>query len=212
MHQELSRRGFLGTAGIAAAGVSAASLGLAAGAGPASADEPVGPVGPVGPAAPGVPVGPIDPVGSDGLSDGETVFPSDGRYQTLSQGFNQRWSSTPSYIRVVGGEADAVTALRSALDKGLRPTIRGGGHCYEGFVDNDRGVILDLSTLRGVRTATDKYGAPTYSVEGAPPTGTSTPRCSASSVSRCRPVPATRSGPAGTSVAAGTGCSPGGTG
>ncbi|WP_406209121.1 FAD-binding oxidoreductase [Kitasatospora sp. NBC_01560] len=94
------------------------------------------------------------------------MFPSDGRYQTLSQGFNQRWSSTPSYIRVVGGEADAVTALRSALDKGLRPTIRGGGHCYEGFVDNDRGVILDLSTLRGVRTATDKYGAPTYSVEG----------------------------------------------
>ncbi|MFF1907524.1 FAD-binding protein [Kitasatospora sp. NPDC058218] len=141
MSQEFSRRGFLGSAGMAAAGVSAASLGLGAAAGPAAA-EPAG------------------------IPDGRSVFPGDSRYQTLSQGFNQRWSSKPALIRLVGNDADAVAELRRALDKGLRPTIRGGGHCYEGFVDNDRGVILDLSTLRGVRAAKDKFGAPTYCVEG----------------------------------------------
>ncbi|MEU1420674.1 FAD-binding oxidoreductase [Kitasatospora sp. NPDC005751] len=131
---------------MAAAGVSAVSLGVGA-AGPAAADSA---------GAPGAP----------GVLGGQSVLPGDPRYQTLSQGFNQRWSSRPAYIRLVGSDADVVAALKTALDKGLRPTIRGGGHCYEGFVDNDRGVILDLSTLRGVRAARDKFGAPTYCVEG----------------------------------------------
>ncbi|MEE1821392.1 FAD-binding oxidoreductase [Streptomyces sp. BE20] len=127
---------------MTAAGVSAASLGLTAGAaGRAEAD-------------------PVE------LPEGRTVFPSDSRYETLSQGFNQRWRSRPNHIRLVGNEADAVAELRTTLDRGLRPTVRGGGHCYEGFVDNDKGVILDLSTLRGVRTGTDKFGAATYCVEG----------------------------------------------
>ncbi|WP_380283076.1 FAD-dependent oxidoreductase [Kitasatospora purpeofusca] len=143
MRHEFSRRGFLGSTGVAAAGVSAASLGLAAaGAAGQAAAEPAE------------------------RPEGVTVLPSDPRYETLGQGFNQRWRSRPAYIRLVGGEADAVNALRSALDRGLRPTVRGGGHCYEGFVDNDQGVILDLSTLRGVRAATDKFGAATYCVEG----------------------------------------------
>ncbi|MEV6976951.1 FAD-binding protein [Kitasatospora sp. NPDC093806] len=142
MSHEFSRRGFIGSTGMAAAGVSAASLGLAAtGAGRAAA-------------------APVE------QPEGYTVFPPDSRYETLSQGFNQRWRSSPAYIRLVGNEADAVAELRSALDHGLRPTVRGGGHCYEGFVDNDRGVILDLSTLRGVGTATDKFGGATYAVEG----------------------------------------------
>jgi hypothetical protein len=146
------------------------------------------------------------------LPQGRSVGPGDPRYQTLSQGFNQRWSSQPAYIRLVGNETDAVVELARALDQGLRPTIRGGGHCYEGFVDNDGGVILDLSTMRGVEEATDKYGGETYSVGAAPPTGTSTPHCSASSPAPFRPGPATRSARAGTSAAAGTACSPGGTG
>ncbi|MFG3054060.1 FAD-binding oxidoreductase [Kitasatospora sp. NPDC048239] len=140
MRREFSRRGFLGSAGMAAAGVSVGSLGAAAG--PASAAE------------------------AAAVAEGQSVLPGDPRYQTLSQGFNQRWSSKPEYIRLVGNEAGAVAELRTALGRGLRPTIRAGGHCYEGFVDNSGGVILDLSTLRGVYTATDKFGKPTYCVEG----------------------------------------------
>ncbi|MEV0191545.1 FAD-binding protein [Kitasatospora purpeofusca] len=142
MSNEFSRRGFLGSTGMVAAGASAASLGLAVGAAGQASARPVE------------------------QPEGWTVFPPDSRYETLGQGFNQRWSSRPAYIRLVGNEADAVAELRSALDRGLRPTVRGGGHCYEGFVDNDKGVILDLSTLRGVGAGTDKYGGATYSVEG----------------------------------------------
>ncbi|MEV7782526.1 FAD-binding protein [Kitasatospora sp. NPDC088351] len=139
MGQEFSRRGFLGSAGMATVGVSGASLGLA----DVTAAAEVAAV-----------------------PEGQSVLPDDSRYQTLSQGFNQRWGSRPAYIRLVGNEADAVAELRAALDSGLRPTIRGGGHCYEGFVDNDKGVILDLSTMRGVRAARDKFGRPSYCVEG----------------------------------------------
>ncbi|MFF8769290.1 FAD-binding oxidoreductase [Kitasatospora sp. NPDC015120] len=144
--------------------MSAASLGLAAAgaAGAAGAADDTGDTGITGD------TGNAGPAAAEPAErpEGATVLPSDPRYETLSQGFNQRWRSRPAYIRLVGGEADAVAALRSALDRGLRPTVRGGGHCYEGFVDNDGGVILDLSTLRGVRAATDKFGAATYAVEG----------------------------------------------
>lgn len=148
MGRGVSRRGFLGSAGVAAAGAAAGSLGVAA-AGRAQA-------------AAGVPT---DRVGG-GVPEGRSVLPGDRRYQTLSQGFNQRWSSRPAYIRLVGDEVDAVASLAAALAERRRPTVRGGGHCYEGFVDNDGGVILDLSTMRGVGKGRDKFGNPTYYVEG----------------------------------------------
>ncbi|MGW6914217.1 FAD-binding oxidoreductase [Kitasatospora sp. NPDC054939] len=135
---EVSRRGFLGSAGIAAAGgASLGPLGLSAGAARA-----------------------------DTVPEGQSVLPGDPRYRTLSQGFNQRWISTPSAIRLVGGEPDAVWSLAAALTAGKRPTVRGGGHCYENFVDNDDGVILDLSTMNGVDEGRDKFGGATYAVEG----------------------------------------------
>ncbi|MEU3570934.1 BBE domain-containing protein [Kitasatospora sp. NPDC036755] len=137
MQCEFSRRGFLGGAGAAAAGITAGSTGVTAAEG-------------VHREAP----------------RGRSVLPGDPRYQTLAQGFNQRWSSSPARIRLVGNEADAVAELNRALDGGLRPTVRGGGHCYEGFVDNDRGVILDLGSMRGVGASADKFGRPTYGVEG----------------------------------------------
>jgi hypothetical protein len=93
------------------------------------------------------------------------VLPGDGRYQTLSQGFNQRFTSEPRYIQLITDDRSAVTALREAVDRGLRPTVRGGGHCYEGFVENTGGAILDLSTMKHIHCAPDKYGRLAYCVE-----------------------------------------------
>ncbi|MGW4891534.1 FAD-binding oxidoreductase [Kitasatospora sp. NPDC004240] len=154
--QEVSRRGFLGSAGMAAAGASASALGLAAAA-PARADGPDTSPGGGGPPAARA---------ADEAAEGRTVLPGDPRYRTLSQGFNQRWISTPSSIRLVGNENDAVRSLVDALSERKRPTVRGGGHCYENFVDNDGGVILDLSTMNGVYEGRDKFGGATYCVEG----------------------------------------------
>ncbi len=95
---------------------------------------------------------------------GVTVTPADPRYAALSTGFNQRFSGEPAYIRVCGSAEQVVRAVQLALDEGRRPTVRSGGHCYEGFVcDNPGGVIIDLSPLRGVYADPAHGGA--YCVE-----------------------------------------------
>jgi FAD/FMN-containing dehydrogenase len=43
--------------------------------------------------------------------------------------------------------------------------VRGGGHCYEDFVENTGGAILDMSTMRDVHRTRDKYGKVAYCVE-----------------------------------------------
>jgi FAD/FMN-containing dehydrogenase len=82
---------------------------------------------------------------------GEEVPRRDPRYQTLAQGFNQRFTGRPRYIELCGDAAQVRRAVQKALDRNLRITVRGGGHCYEDFVSgNDGGVIVDLSPLNGV--------------------------------------------------------------
>lgn len=141
---EVSRRGLLGVAGAVVAGASLGTLGPAATAGA----QPVVP-------APG---------GSADHGD-LRVLPGDGRYETLSQGFNQRWTSEPCYIQLITDDADAVAGVSRALERNLRPTVRSGGHCYEDFVENTGGVILDMSTMNGVHRTKDKYGRTAYCLE-----------------------------------------------
>ncbi|MGW0712508.1 FAD-binding oxidoreductase [Streptomyces sp. NPDC002643] len=93
------------------------------------------------------------------------VEEDDPRYETLSQGFNQRWVSRPRYIQLVHDDASALAAVREAVAGGLRPTVRSGGHCYEDFVANTGGVVLDMSLMNDVRKGTDKQGRPAYVVE-----------------------------------------------
>ncbi|GAA0420697.1 FAD-binding oxidoreductase [Streptomyces luteireticuli] len=93
------------------------------------------------------------------------VEEGDPRYETLSQGFNQRWVGRPSYIQLIHDDASAVAAVREAVENGLRPTVRSGGHCYEDFVANTGGVVLDLSLMNGVRKGTDNRGEAAYIVE-----------------------------------------------
>lgn len=164
MSTHVSRRGLLrGAAGTVAAGAALSGTGMPS----ASADA-----GPVDAAAvDAAPAGsalaavrpPHDP--AHDLA-GSRVLPGDGRYETLSQGFNQRFTSEPRYIQLITDDESAVGALREALGRGLRPTIRGGGHCYENFVENTGGAILDLSTMKGVSRTRDKYGRIAYCVDG----------------------------------------------
>ncbi|MBH1934218.1 FAD-binding protein [Streptomyces sp. AV19] len=93
------------------------------------------------------------------------VEEGDPRYETLSQGFNQRWVSKPSYIQLIHDDASALAAVREAVGNGLRPTVRSGGHCYEDFVANTDGAVLDLSLMNDVRKGTDKLGQPAHIVE-----------------------------------------------
>jgi FAD/FMN-containing dehydrogenase len=84
------------------------------------------------------------------------VGPSDPRYEALGIGFNQRWVGKPAYIQVVGSTGDVIAAVREAQRRGLRITVRGGGHCYEDFVSgNPGGVIIDMSQMDGVSRSAD---------------------------------------------------------
>ena len=78
------------------------------------------------------------------------------RYETVTQGFNRRWPSpgqSAGSIYICSTPDDAFAALRDALRKKERPTIRSGGHCYEGFVSNNPGgAIIDIGLMTGIFT------------------------------------------------------------
>lgn len=78
---------------------------------------------------------------------GSRVDPDDPRYPTLIRGFNQRWVGHPQWVQVVGDAQQVVDIVQHCVDENLRPTVRSGGHCYEGWVSLNDGVILDVSSL-----------------------------------------------------------------
>jgi FAD/FMN-containing dehydrogenase len=57
----------------------------------------------------------------------------------------------PSLIARCSDVADVIAALRFACDHRLPIAVRGGGHSGPGYGTVDRGVVIDLSMLRGVR-------------------------------------------------------------
>ncbi|MDX2970255.1 FAD-binding protein [Kribbella solani] len=121
----VSRRGLL--AGTAVAGAALAVPGTASAASPSSGAQ-----------------------FGDTLSD--KILPNDARYQDLVlRGTNRRFVGTPQYARVIRSTADAVAAVQDAVRNGKRIAVRGGGHCFEDFVDSsDIEVLLDMSTFDAV--------------------------------------------------------------
>lgn len=84
-----------------------------------------------------------------------TVTREDSRYTTLNRGRNARFPhvDTDAVARIELCETpdDVAAALQRAVEAGLRPTVRSGGHCYEDFaVNNPGGVLLDVSKLNTV--------------------------------------------------------------
>ena len=103
--------------------------------------------------------GTASPAVADGVS-GEKIRPADARYQDLVQrGQNRRFVGKPEYARVIQSTQDAVEAVQEAVRSGKRIAVRGGGHCFEDFVDSDDiEVLLDMSTYDAV-TFDNRYRA-----------------------------------------------------
>lgn len=93
------------------------------------------------------------------------------RHDTLMKGFNLRWPPTEedgaAAIYVCRTEKDIEDALSDALvetamaaadtspatlnEMDNRITVRSGGHCYEGFVSNNKGgSIIDIGLVAGL--------------------------------------------------------------
>ena len=80
------------------------------------------------------------------------VDPGDPGYdeaRTVSNGLIDR---RPALIARCSGVADVVAAVNFARDaRSARSSVRGGGHNVAGNAVNDGGLVIDLSSMRGVR-------------------------------------------------------------
>ncbi|MBN9463574.1 MAG: FAD-binding oxidoreductase [Burkholderiales bacterium] len=82
---------------------------------------------------------------------GTLVRPGDAGYDDARKVYNAMIDRRPRLIARCADVADVITALGFARDQGLLLAVRGGGHNGAGLGVCDDGLVIDLSSLRGVR-------------------------------------------------------------
>jgi hypothetical protein len=82
---------------------------------------------------------------------GEIVLPGDDGYDGARIVWNAAVDRHPAVVVRPTGVVDVTAAVRFARDHHLVIAVRGGGHSVGGFSTCDDGMVLDLSTMRGVR-------------------------------------------------------------
>jgi FAD/FMN-containing dehydrogenase len=85
-----------------------------------------------------------------GRLHGELVRPSDPTYDEARRVWNGMFDRRPAAIARVQGAVDVVTVVEHARETGAELAVRGGGHSSAGYSTVDRGIVLDLSRMKGV--------------------------------------------------------------
>jgi FAD/FMN-containing dehydrogenase len=86
---------------------------------------------------------------------GELVLPSDGAYDEARSVWNGMIDRRPALIARCTGTSDVIAAIRFARRQGLTVAVRGGGHNVAGNATCDGGLVVDLSSMKGVRVDAD---------------------------------------------------------
>ena len=81
---------------------------------------------------------------------GEAIAPGDPGYDTARAVWNGSIDKRPALIVRPTGAADVIDAVNYARAKGLSLAVRCGGHSVAGNGTVDGGVLVDLSSLKGV--------------------------------------------------------------
>ena len=81
---------------------------------------------------------------------GELIQPSDAAYEEARKVYNGMIDKRPAFITRCRDVADVVTAVSFARDNHLTLAVRGGGHNGGGLGTCDDGLVVDLSSMRGV--------------------------------------------------------------
>ncbi len=84
------------------------------------------------------------------LFRGAIIQPHDKEYDAARHVWNGLIDRRPALIVRPTGTADVVEAVNFARERHLLLSIRGGGHNVAGNAVNDGGIVIDLSSLRGV--------------------------------------------------------------
>jgi FAD/FMN-containing dehydrogenase len=93
------------------------------------------------------------------------VLPSDAGYETARRVWNAFIDKRPALIARCTGVADVIRAVEFAQKYQLSVAVRGGGHNVAGHGTCDGGMVIDLSSMRGIgldvvrRRATAQGGA-----------------------------------------------------
>jgi FAD/FMN-containing dehydrogenase len=94
---------------------------------------------------------------------GAVIERGDAEYETARRVYNGMIDKRPLAIACCADVADVIAAVNFGRDNGLPIAIRGGGHNGPGLGSVDKGLVIDLSPMKGVRvdpeTRTARVGA-----------------------------------------------------
>jgi FAD/FMN-containing dehydrogenase len=82
---------------------------------------------------------------------GVLLRPGDDAYEVARSVWNASIDRRPALIARCTGTADVVAAVEFARDEELVVAVRGGGHNVAGNAVCDDGLVIDLSTMKGIR-------------------------------------------------------------
>ncbi|HZU21239.1 MAG TPA: FAD-binding oxidoreductase [Terriglobales bacterium] len=82
---------------------------------------------------------------------GQLLSPGDAQYDAVRKVPNAMIDRRPGMIARCAGAADVVTCVRFAREHDLLVAVRGGGHSVAGKSVCDGGLMIDLSTMKGIR-------------------------------------------------------------
>ena len=81
---------------------------------------------------------------------GQLLLPGDADYDEARKVHNGLIDKRPALIARCRGLADIVDAVKMARDQKLEVAVRGGGHHVAGRAPIDRGMMIDLSLMKGI--------------------------------------------------------------
>jgi FAD/FMN-containing dehydrogenase len=82
---------------------------------------------------------------------GSLLTASDRDYDQARRLWNKMIDRRPALIARCSGAADIARAVSFARERELLVAVRGGGHSFPGYSMCDGGLVIDLSTMHGVR-------------------------------------------------------------
>jgi FAD/FMN-containing dehydrogenase len=100
----------------------------------------------------------LDTMSFDQFSEnfhGRMFKPGDRDYEEARTIYNAAVDKKPAVIARCANVADVIAAVNFARANKLDTAIRSGGHNGPGFALVDDGLVIDLSTMKGIRVDTD---------------------------------------------------------